>query len=149
MLTKFPFNSLKFLPIFLLLLFSCQTSTHSANDTSEILQVLNSQTDQWNQGNIPGFMQGYDNSDSMQFITQRGRTTGWKNVLAKYAKNYPNKAAMGQLSFENLIITPLSDSLSQVYGNWVVKKDSTISGNFSLILKHKPEGWRIIIDHTW
>ena len=116
---------------------------------SEILKVLKSQTDEWNKGNIEGFMIGYDNSDSMQFITQRGRTTGWKNVFNRYSKSYPNKAAMGQLSFENLIITPLSDSLSQVYGNWVVKKDSIISGNFSLILKNKPEGWKIIIDHTW
>lgn len=129
--------------------FSCHTPEYKNSGKTEILQVLKSQTNEWNKGNIPGFMLGYDNSDSMQFITQRGRTTGYKNVLNRYSKSYPNKAAMGQLSFENLIITPLSDSLSQVYGNWVVKKDTVISGNFSLILKNKPEGWKIIIDHTW
>ena len=56
---------------------------------------------------------------------------------------------MGHLNFKNLIVKNLSDSLAQVYGNWELLKDSAVGGNFSLIMKHQPQGWKISIDHTW
>ena len=115
----------------------------------QIFQVLNDQTDAWNKGDIKGFMDGYERSDSLQFITRKGRTLGWQNVLDSYIKYYPTKKEMGKLHFKNMKIEPLSDNLAQAYGNWEVKSDTIYSGNFSLIMKNKPEGWKIIIDHTW
>ena len=143
-------------PIFLssaicLLLLACvqnKTNKDAANDP-EILKLLNTQAMAWNNGDIKGFMEGYEKSDSLQFITRRGRTLGWQNVLDNYTKHYPSKKEMCQLNFKNLIVKNLYDSLAQVYGNWELLKDSTVGGNFSLIMKHQPQGWKIIIDHTW
>ncbi|MFM9944330.1 MAG: DUF4440 domain-containing protein [Bacteroidia bacterium] len=114
-----------------------------------IFEVLNNQTTAWNRADIKGFMDGYEKSDSLQFITRKGRTLGWQSVYDNYVKHYPTKKEMGELHFKNLIIKNLSDSLAQVYGNWELMKDSAVGGNFSLIMKNKPEGWKIVIDHTW
>lgn len=135
--------------LLLFVLFACSKNTNPDQDLKEIQSLLDSQSSAWNRGDLEGFMKGYDRSDSLQFITRRGRTSGWQNVLNRYRKSYPTQKEMGNLTFNHLIFTPLEEDLMQVYGNWHVKKDSTDSGNFSLILKQKPEGWRIIIDHTW
>ena len=143
-------------PIFLssaicLLLLACvqnKTNKDAANDP-EILKLLDTQAMAWNNGDIKSFMEGYEKSDSLQFITRRGRTLGWQNVLDNYTKHYPSKKEMGHLNFKNLIVKNLSNSLAQVYGKWELLKDSTVGGNFSLIMKHQPQGWKIIIDHTW
>lgn len=134
-----------------LVLMSCIKDKSKGNTTriTEIYKVLTMQTEAWNNADIKGFMAGYENSDSLQFITRKGRTLGWKNVYDNYTKHYPTKKEMGELNFKNIIIKDLSDSLAQVYGNWELMKDSVVGGNFSLILKNKPEGWKIIIDHTW
>lgn len=136
----------------ILLIFSACTSTSTQNSSSEktaIQSVLEKQTIGWNNGNILEFMQGYEQSDSLQFITKKGRTVGWQNVLNRYVASYPTQKEMGKLQFKNLIVTMLDNNQAQVYGNWEVKKDSIIGGNFSLIMKKKTEGWRIIMDHTW
>ena len=140
-----------FFPLVCVIFVSCfqnkpKDKSDGKNDINELLQM---QAVAWNQGNIKGFMAGYDHSDSLQFITRRGRTMGWQSVLDNYIKHYPTKKEMGELHFKNLVIKQLSDSLAQAYGNWELKKDSAVGGNFSLILKNKPEGWKIIIDHTW
>lgn len=134
-----------------LLLMSCikDKSKNQTSSKDEIYKVLSEQTKAWNNADIKGFMTGYENSDSLQFITRKGRTLGWQNVYENYLKHYPTKKEMGELNFKNLIIKDLSDSVAQVYGNWELMKDSVVGGNFSLIIKNKPEGWKIIIDHTW
>ena len=148
------FQNLKPIPLssaICLLLLACvqNKSVKKATNEPEIFRLLNTQAAAWNNGDIKGFMEGYEKSDSLQFITRRGRTLGWQNVLDNYTKHYPSKKEMGHLNFKNLIVKNLSDSLAQVYGNWELLKDSTVGGNFSLIMKHQPQGWKIIIDHTW
>ncbi len=140
-----------FLSTICLLLLACvQNKTNKkAAIEPEIYKLLNSQVEAWNNGDIKGFMEGYEKSDSLQFITRRGRTLGWQNVLDNYTKHYPSQKEMGHLNFKNLIVKNLSDSLAQVYGNWELLKDSAVGGNFSLIMKHQPQGWKISIDHTW
>ena len=144
-------NKFALIGLTVLFLVSCIKDKHKVEgqNLSEIEKVLTSQTDAWNNGDIKGFMQGYEKSDSLQFITRKGRTVGWKKVYESYTKNYPTKKKMGTLHFKNLIIKPLADSVAQVYGNWVVQSDTIHSGNFSLIMKLKNTGWLIVIDHTW
>jgi hypothetical protein len=144
-------NTLLFLSIVCFGLVACRQTASTTQSTidPEIYKVLTAQVEAWNKGDIKGFMEGYEKSDSLQFITRKGRTMGWQRVSDNYTKHYPTTKEMGHLNFKNLIVKNLSHSLAQVYGNWELLKDSTVGGNFSLMLKHKPEGWKIIIDHTW
>ena len=137
--------------VFILFFMSCIKDNQKLKPLfqEEIYTVLINQTNAWNKGDINGFMQGYEKSDSLQFITRKGRTVGWLKVYDSYKKNYPTKKEMGELHFKNMLINPLCDSIVQVYGNWEVKSDTIHSGNFSLIMKLKNNGWRIVIDYTW
>ena len=119
---------------------------------SKISKVINDQLHAWNNGDMQGYMQGYWNSDSLQFITSKGVTYGYNQVLSNYVKSYPTKEKMGNLSFENLSIKFLDplEQVAQVTGKWdVAHGNEHHSGTFSLIVKFFGSEPRIIIDHTF
>ena len=60
----------------------------------------------------PGsFMQPYWKSDSLMFMGKNGVVWGWQPTLDNYKKGYPNKDAMGQLSFDIIMVKKLTDRL--------------------------------------
>lgn len=115
----------------------------------EINQVLNLQVQCWNEGNIDCFMEGYWKSDSLMFIGKNGITHGWHNTFKNYKERYPDKSAMGELSFEILNKEILSENFVTVVGKWSLKrKMGDVDGYFTLILKKINGKWFIIKDHT-
>ena len=118
-------------------------------DRAAIVAVLTSQQNDWNKGNIRGFMAGYWNSSELTFAGTRGFTRGWEPVLARYEKNYADKAAMGTLDFQELEIRTLGPDSALVLGKWHLQRQvGDIGGIFTLVLQRFPEGWRIVHDHT-
>ena len=73
----------------------------AAPPEAQIRQVLDDQVAAWNRGDIPGFMQGYDNSDSTTFVSS-SVTKGHAQVLANYIKRYPTREKMGTLRFSDI-----------------------------------------------
>jgi ketosteroid isomerase-like protein len=126
-----------------------QTETARAADHAAILAVLTTQQNDWNKGNIRGFMEGYWNSPELTFAGTRGFTRGWQPVLARYEKNYADKAAMGILDFSELEIRQLGPDAALVLGKWHLQRQAgDVGGIFTLVFQRFPEGWRIIHDHT-
>jgi len=118
-------------------------------DRAAIVAVLTSQQNDWNKGNIRGFMAGYWNSSELTFAGTRGFTRGWEPVLARYEKNYADKAAMGTLDFSELEVRQLGPDAALVLGKWHLQRQiGDIGGIFTLVLQRFPEGWRIVHDHT-
>ncbi|MBZ0100187.1 MAG: DUF4440 domain-containing protein, partial [Taibaiella sp.] len=64
--------------------------------------MLHKQADEWNRGDIDGYMQGYWNSDSLVFIGSKGPVYGYKPTLERYKTSYPDKEKMGKLDFSDL-----------------------------------------------
>lgn len=131
---------------------SCCTK-NSVYTFRQVQSVLDSQLMGWNSGSIDKFMEGYWNSDSLLFITQKGPRYGFQKVSDSYKKNYPSKDKMGQLTFEILSMRWIDQpaSISEVLGKWKVTEISgkQAEGYFSLIFKHIDGGPKIVIDHTW
>ena len=115
-----------------------------------IVQVLTTQTAAWNRGDIPGFMQGYWQSDSLVFIGRKGPTYGWQPTLANYQKNYPDAAAMGQLDFSGLRVALLAPGAAQVVGHWHLARPAAgdLQGYFLLVLRQIDGKWLVVADHT-
>ena len=139
-----------FLP---LLLFSFSLSVFGQgpenNPKTEIDLVLKLQAQAWNKGNLEQYMDGYWKSDSLQFIGKNGITKGWAATLANYKKSYPDKAAMGELTFEIYSREPLGDEHYLVIGKWHLKREKDdLGGHFSLLWKKIDGKWRIIADHS-
>ena len=125
-----------------------KTAGASLNEESVKALLLQQQAD-WNRGDVSAFMQGYWNSPQLTFAASTDFTRGWKPVLERYQRSYPDKAAMGHLDFSDLEIRLLGADAALVLGRWNLTKDSGASGGiFTLVLQHFPEGWRIVHDHT-
>ncbi|MGC1171975.1 MAG: DUF4440 domain-containing protein [Candidatus Acidiferrales bacterium] len=116
---------------------------------SEIRAVLEAQTDAWNRGDIDAFMTGYWKSDQTAFVGANGLTRGWQGVLDRYHKNYPDRAAMGHLTFSDLEIHVLCPETAFAIGQFHLQREKDApSGIFTLDFKQFPEGWRIVLDHS-
>jgi ketosteroid isomerase-like protein len=115
----------------------------------EIQNVLRTQQDAWNRGDIEAFMDGYWRSDKTVFVSGDDVTRGWQKVLDRYKAKYSDRAKMGTLTFSEIEITPLSDDSAVALGSWKLKRaNDQPHGRFTLIFRHFPEGWKIVHDHT-
>lgn len=124
-------------------------ATPQARPESEIRQVLEEQAAAWNRGDIEGFMRGYWRSERLTFAGSSGITRRWKGVLERYRRDYPDRQAMGRLTFSALEITVLSPKAAFVLGHWQLEREADRPGGvFTLVMRRMPEGWRIVHDHT-
>ena len=115
----------------------------------EIAALLSAQSAAWNRGDIDGFMQGYAQTDTLRFASGGSVTLGWRPTLEGYKQRYPDKAAMGMLTFSDLEITELAPDAALAFGRWKLAREKDApAGLFTLTLKKSPAGWRIIQDHT-
>ena len=124
-------------------------SAERESDRAAITKILATQQGNWNQGNVDAFLEGYWRSPDLTFSGSGGIARGWDSVLARYKKNYPDRAAMGQLDFSGLEFHFLGNDAALVLGHWhLARAHGDIGGVFSLVWQRFPEGWRIIHDHT-
>ena len=116
---------------------------------NEIKILLEAQAEAWNAGDIEAFMEGYSKSDELRFASGGTVTYGWAGTLANYENSYPTPEKMGQLTFSGLDIRVLSDTFVLAFGRWDLKRKALdIGGFFTLLFEKRPEGWRIVADHT-
>lgn len=126
-----------------------QASAGQQTDQNAITGVLEAQQEAWNRGDIDAFLVGYWHSGELTFSGTSGIARGWDGVLARYKRNYPDQATMGQLDFSGLEFRFLGPDAALVLGKWHLKRDKgDIGGVFSLVWQRFPEGWKIIHDHT-
>lgn len=118
------------------------------SEKDAILKVMHQQEQDWNNGDIEAFMQGYWQSDSLMFIGKNGIKYGWQTTLDNYKKSYPDKAAMGKLTFEILKLEQ-SNNTAYMLGKWsLVRNEDNPNGYFTLYWKKINDNWVITIDHT-
>ena len=120
-----------------------------SNDAAAILTLLNDQTAAWNRGDIEGFMNGYWNSNQTEFVSSEGVSRGWQALLERYRRSYPDRKAMGHLTFSDLEIRVECSTAAYALGEYhLQREDDNPSGVFTLNFRKLPEGWRIVVDHT-
>lgn len=128
---------------------SFQQRTRSRQFQTAIRSVLDAQRDAWNRGDIEGFMDGYERSDDIIFMSGDNLTRGWQTVLDRYKKNYDTREKMGVLTFSDLDVDLLNDNTAVVIGRWSLKRaNDEPHGRFTLIFKRTKKGWKIVHDHT-
>jgi ketosteroid isomerase-like protein len=123
----------------------------AAPPEQDIRRVLDDQVVAWNHGDIPGFMEGYDKSESTTFVGT-AITKGHAGVLANYRKRYPTPEKMGTLRFSDLEIRPLGAEYASVIGRFHLDRPAAAggeaSGIFTLLFHKTAKGWKVILDHT-
>ncbi len=124
-------------------------ATPSPEAAAAIRAVLDAQVAAWNEGSVRGFMDGYARTDSLRFASGGNVRTGWQATLEGYERGYPDGAAMGTLRFDSLDVQVLSPQWAVVFGRWRLDRAADApNGLFTLLFERRPEGWRIVHDHT-
>ena len=140
------------------LLFAQTPQTPSIPSQIAVIQAaITAQADAWNRGDIPAFMETYENSPDTTFVGMTVRK-GYDTILQRYREGYSTPDQMGHLTFSNIDVRLLPSSCGQpeyavVTGNFHLdrtahgeaKKDD---GIFSLVWHRGPKGWKIVLDHT-
>lgn len=139
------------LPILLLasasLLGGCAPADRSA--VRAIPDILTRQAEDWNRGDVAAFMEPYWQSEQLSFSAGGRMTRGWQATLDNYRRRYPDQAAMGRLTFDQLEIQPLGDEAALVLGRWQLDRPPDNPGGlFSLVFQRIDGRWVIIHDHT-
>ncbi|HEX2685914.1 MAG TPA: nuclear transport factor 2 family protein [Kofleriaceae bacterium] len=126
------------------------TSPFEPRDRAAIAAVLGQQIEAWNRGDLPGYMAGYARTPALIFTSGGHIQRGWQDAFDHYQARYAtNPAAMGTLSFQIESIDPIGRGGAVVLGHWTLTGSAHPGhGVFTLVFERRPEGWRIIHDHT-
>lgn len=122
--------------------------------------LLRKQAEAWNQGDLEAFCAVY--AEDAAFLSPTGLTRGRAQVLARYRQRYPDRKALGTLSFEfletrlakGIEYSAFGDALaSRVHGVSVVARwtlaypdKAPATGLTLLVLHRRSDGWEIIED---
>ena len=130
---------------------------------AEVLAILDTQAKAWNRGDLPTFTSVY--AEDAAFLGSTGLTRGRADVLARYQKRYPDKSAMGTLSFDIVEVRPGAGSEFSSLGSDHPSRVQTVSliarwhltypdgaarktaeGLTLLVLRRSPKAWEIVSD---
>ncbi len=117
----------------------------------QVRAVLNQQVDDWNKGNLDGFLTGYWKSPKVVFMSGGHRFDGFEAMRDRYHRRYKAEGkAMGQLAFSELELESLGPESVFARGRFsLTMPDGTKpTGLFTLIVRKFPDGWKIVHDHT-
>lgn len=128
-----------------------QQLTTASRTQLDVVKVLLAQEAAWNRGDLEGFAQAYKDSPDILFVTNVVNR-GFSGMVDAYRRDYPNKGAMGTLSFSDLEVRPLDDNFAVVIGKYHLERGKKEGGNadgmFSLVMEKTDKGWKIVVDHT-
>ena len=115
-----------------------------------INEMLTTQQECWNNGDIDGFIKGYWQSEILIFTSAKHKPTyGWKNTLERFRESYPDKYSMGEFKFEILDLKLTSKTTANLYGKWkLIRNNDHPNGLFWLDLEKFDKNWLITKDSS-
>ena len=127
-----------------------ETIKQDPNEIDAIKEMLTTQQECWNNGNIDGFMEGYWNSEKLIFTSATHVPAyGWENTLERYKNSYPTKESKGEFRLEILDVSLTSTTTSNLFGKWeLIREKDHPNGLFYLDLEKFDENWLITKDST-
>jgi uncharacterized protein (TIGR02246 family) len=115
------------------------------SNADAVKALITAQGEAWNRGDLPAFTSVY--AEDAMFISPSGVSRGRGAVLERYQKRYPDKKAMGTLSFDFVEARELKESVSLV-ARWTLSyaDKPAASGHTLLVLHKRGEKWLIVQD---
>ena len=117
----------------------------------DIVKVLVAQENAWNKGDLAAFARGYKDSPDTLFVTHQV-FRGFTGLVDEYKHDYPNRGAMGTLTYSDLEVHPLDENFAVVIGRYHLDRSKKDGGNadvlFTLVFENTDNGWKIVVDHT-
>ena len=126
------------------------SGTDAAGLQSHMTRQLGRAAADWNRGDLGGFLTDYAPESTTTFVDGRHSRHGFAFIRERYRPRFTPGAARDSLHFEEIEARPLSSTLALVTGRFILQRAGQItsSGPFTLVMELRPEGWRILHDHT-
>jgi uncharacterized protein (TIGR02246 family) len=124
--------------------------TDRAALTRQMVAQLERAAGDWNRGDLAGFLSDYAPESTTTFVDGRRARHGFEFIRDRYARWFAEGARRDSLRFEEVEARPLSPTLALVTARYILERNgaTTSSGPFTLVMEHRPAGWRILHDHT-
>ncbi|WP_308813817.1 DUF4440 domain-containing protein [Sphingomonas sp. GV3] len=103
----------------------------------------------WTSGDMAKFLDIY--AGDAVFVTKDGLVRGKAAIAARYDKGYgTDPTKRGALSFQMLGHRRISNVHQMLWARWTLRYPGgrTDTGMTSLLFERRPEGWKIISDHS-
>jgi uncharacterized protein (TIGR02246 family) len=122
----------------------------AATLTKELAAQLERGAGDWNRGDLEGFLSDYAPDSSTTFVDGRRARHGFDFIRRNYEPWFAPNARRDSLRFEAVEARSLSPTLALVTARYILhRSDSTTSsGPFTLVMERRPDGWKILHDHT-
>jgi beta-aspartyl-peptidase (threonine type) len=136
-----------------MLLAACRPGASSSADpvlADRLSAQLRRSADDWNRGDLEGFMSDYARDSATSFVEGGHVRRGWDYIHSRYAPRFAPGAARDSLRFEEVVVRPLGGRHALMTARFVLFRDgrTTASGPFTVVFERRPEGWKILHDHT-
>jgi uncharacterized protein (TIGR02246 family) len=122
----------------------------TADPTTELERLMLQSARAWNAGDLDGFLITYARDSATTFVTSRGPIYGFEKIRDRYAARFAPGAERDSLTFADFTVRMLGpDYVLSTARYLLTRGDSvTATGPFTVIWERRPEGWRMIHDHT-
>ena len=139
--------------VLLLLLSLCSTFSYAAKpkskaDIKQIIPAMQASADDWNKGNLEGFLTLYDPSATFMMPTGPVGMEPTKEIYQKYYFN--GKMPKQNLSYSDMVVRPLGDKYALLTGAFLLTGNNLPErkGRYTLVFVHTEKGWKILHDHS-
>jgi uncharacterized protein (TIGR02246 family) len=106
----------------------------------------------WNRGDLDGFLATYARDANTAFMGSTAVTLGLDSIRARYVRTYFSTGRpRDQLGFDELVTRMLGDDHALMRGRCILTNPADNKKTYcryTLIWERRPEGWRIIHDHS-
>lgn len=128
----------------------CHAMPAPEADRAALVTLLETQAAAWNRGDLDAFAEGYWRSPALCFTSGGKIARGFDAMRARYRATYPDRAAMGRLTFGDLEVHLLPPDAAWILGRWALARDggAGVGGVFTLVCERAGDAWRIVHDHT-
>ena len=112
----------------------------------EVALALEAQAEAWNVWDLDAFLATYE--EDLLFASSGRLLRGRHRLEQRYRENY-GEEGRGVLSFSDLEVILLGPKSALALGRYHLDNAGARSrGQFSLVMRDGPEGWKILHDHT-
>ena len=132
---------------------SGSTSGGATQDVpSHLVQLMHESAAAWNRADLTGFLATYADDPRTAFMGQTV-TLGLDSIRARYIRTYfkGGQPPRDQLAFDELDTRMLGPDHALMRGRCILTNPADNSKTYcryTLIWERRPEGWRIIHDHS-
>jgi uncharacterized protein (TIGR02246 family) len=120
-------------------------------DRAAIRRLLDSHLASWNGGDLDGLLGTYVQDESVRYASASTVVHGIDRIRERFRRAYPDWSRLGELRYEDLVITLVGPADALVFGRaWVSRGDGSDDATslFSLHLSKRDGQWWIASDHT-